>query len=179
MTTLHICPLIEVPQVIKTYAPSHVVSLIHLRDGSQLPEEIKQANALHLNFDDIESPQDGCIYPDMAHMAPLVEFLRSWDANEHILIHCWQGISRSVATGLILLAMHAPGRERLQAQRLHGAMPFARPNRRLLALADEYLGRQGEIIAMANCFQPQSHVDIGKHSQIKINVSEGIFEEAS
>jgi predicted protein tyrosine phosphatase len=168
MSTLHICPLDDVDQVMATHQPSHVVSLVHLRDGRLLPASLQQAQALHLQIDDIEAPQIGCIYPELNHVVTLVDFMQTWDGKGDILIHCWQGISRSVASGLILLALRHPGQEAAQAQRLHAAMPFARPNKRLLALADQHLDRQGRILEMARGFQPDTWVDIGRHSQITL-----------
>jgi predicted protein tyrosine phosphatase len=168
MSTLHICPLEDVSDVIARHAPSHAVSLIHLRNGNTLPQALQQAQALHLNIDDITEPQDGCVYPEAEHIDTLIDFLSTWKGDRPILIHCWQGISRSVASGLILLAMHAPGREMEQASRLQEAMPFARPNKRLLALADDRLQRGGRLLAMVEVFQPEVMVDIGQASSIRV-----------
>jgi predicted protein tyrosine phosphatase len=168
MSTLHICPLDDVPEVIARHAPSHAVSLVRLRHGNTLPEALKQAHALHLDIDDITEPQDDCVYPEAKHVDTLIDFLGTWQGDQPILIHCWQGISRSVASGLILLAMHAPGREMEQAQRLQAVMPFARPNKRLLALADARLQREGRLLAMADVFKPEVMVDIGKASSIQV-----------
>jgi predicted protein tyrosine phosphatase len=168
MSTLHICPLEDVPDVIARHAPSHAVSLVHLRNGNTLPEALKRAQALHLNVDDITEPQEGCVYPEAEHIDTLIDFLATWPGDQPILIHCWQGISRSVASGLILLAMRAPGREMEQAMRLQVAMPFARPNKRLLALADARLQCAGRLLAMADVFTPEVMVDIGKASSIRV-----------
>jgi len=67
-----------------------------------------------------------------------------------------------------LLAMHAPGREMEQALRLQALMPFARPNKRLLALADARLQREGRLLAMADVFKPEVMVDIGKASSLRV-----------
>jgi predicted protein tyrosine phosphatase len=168
MPTLHICPLQDVSDLIARHAPSHAVSLVHLRHDHTLPEALQKARALHLNFDDITEPQEGCVLPEAEHIDTLVEFLDSWPGEQPILIHCWQGISRSVAAGLILLAMQAPGQELLQAQRLQSVMPFARPNKRLLALADARLQREGRLLAMADAFRPERMVDIGQASCLRV-----------
>lgn len=168
MPTLHICPLQDVPDLIARHAPSHAVSLVHLRNGNTLPEALQRARALHLNFDDITEPQEGCVYPQAEHIDTLIDFLGTWPGEQPILIHCWQGISRSVAAGLILLAMHAPGQELAQARRLQGLMPFARPNKRLLALADARLQREGRLLAMADVFCPEVMVDIGQASSLRV-----------
>jgi len=168
MSTLHICPLDDVPALIAQHAPSHAVSLVHLRNGNTLPQALQQAQALHLNIDDITEPQEGCVFPEAEHIDTLIDFLGTWPGDRPILIHCWQGISRSVASGLILLAMKAPGREMEQAHRLQEIMPFARPNKRLLALADARLQREGRLLAMADVFKPEVMVDIGQASSLRV-----------
>jgi predicted protein tyrosine phosphatase len=57
------------------------------------------------------------------------------------------GISRSTAAALIALALTAPGREELVARQLRRAAPHASPNRRIIALADRLLARDGRLIA--------------------------------
>jgi predicted protein tyrosine phosphatase len=170
MPTLHICPLQDVPDLIARHAPSHAVSLVRLRNGNSLPPALLQARALHLDIDDITEPEDDCVYPEAEHVDTLIDFLDTWQGEQPILIHCWQGISRSVAAGLILLAMQAPGMEMEQARRLQSVMPFARPNKRLLALADARLQREGRLLSMADVFHPEVMVDIGQASSLRVRL---------
>jgi predicted protein tyrosine phosphatase len=63
------------------------------------------------------------------------------------VIHCWAGISRSTAAAFVTLCAlnpHAP--EDSIARLLRASSPSASPNRRLVSLADDALGRAGRMV---------------------------------
>ena len=75
-------------------------------------------------------------------------FLRRWKPEAGpVLIHCYAGVSRSMATALIGLVLKAPVREAEAALALRAAAPHAQPNRRMVAIADEILGCGGRLVA--------------------------------
>jgi len=64
------------------------------------------------------------------------------------IIHCQAGISRSTAAATIFYAvLLGEGREDEAIARVIAAREFAMPNRRMIRLADELLGRGGKLIA--------------------------------
>ncbi len=68
-------------------------------------------------------------------------------ASQPMLIHCWAGISRSSATAYILACERNPDvAEGAIANHLRATSPIANPNLRLVALADDMMGRQGRMI---------------------------------
>ena len=63
------------------------------------------------------------------------------------MFHCWAGISRSTAAAYIAACALAPDRdEAALALVAAGGLPSATPNARLVALADDLLGRQGRMV---------------------------------
>jgi predicted protein tyrosine phosphatase len=77
----------------------------------------------------------------------LIAFARDWDESAPMLIHCWAGISRSTAAAFtIACERSAPGKEAAIARALREAAPHAYPNRRIVALADDLLGRRGRMV---------------------------------
>ncbi|MGD8355534.1 MAG: tyrosine protein phosphatase, partial [Methyloceanibacter sp.] len=65
-----------------------------------------------------------------------------------LLIHCWAGISRSTAGAFVVLcALNPHADEHSLARALRRASPTAYPNRRIVALADIVLGRNGRMSA--------------------------------
>ena len=77
----------------------------------------------------------------------LVAFLSSWQRERPVLIHCWAGISRSTAAAYTALCMFRPdASEEELAQELRAASPSATPNRLIVSLADEVLGRNGRMV---------------------------------
>jgi predicted protein tyrosine phosphatase len=74
----------------------------------------------------------------------LAEDLRS--ARGLVLIHCEAGVSRSTAAALIMYACWlGPGYEREAMERVLSLRPIAIPNRRMVALADKLLNREGRL----------------------------------
>lgn len=142
--TLIICPLSEVEQVCATHRPSHILSLLGpAADPPPMPH-LAEARRLRLLFNDIVEPMDGLIHPADEHVSGLIDFGRSWDRSAPMLVHCWAGISRSTAAAYIMACdRNGPGSEGLLAKRLREASPTAFPNRLMIELADQRLGRDG------------------------------------
>ena len=116
------------------------------------PRERKPAGVRHvprclrLVFTDTLSEQDGG--PSRRHVERLVEFARGVRlARGRVLVHCQMGISRSSAAAAILLAVKAgPGSEPEVLKSVGAIRPGARPNVRMLELADEVLGTGGALV---------------------------------
>jgi predicted protein tyrosine phosphatase len=130
--------------------PAYIISLMD--PGS--PCEIAAGTSLrdHIRIfihDVIEEVQIGvpCVVPGREHVARVVDFAQAWDGRGALLIHCAAGVSRSTAAGLILLAARHPGREREIALTMRRRAPWISPNRRMVQLADELLGRNGALLA--------------------------------
>jgi hypothetical protein len=78
----------------------------------------------------------------------LVTFLDRWDRKQPLVIHCFAGISRSTAAAFISACALSPkSDEAAIAMRLRSASRTASPNPRLVALADDFLGRHGRMKA--------------------------------
>ena len=80
----------------------------------------------------------------------MLTFGRDAGDVRHLLIHCHAGISRSTAAMLMILAQAQPREsEDAIADRLMRIRPQAWPNSRMIAFADELLGRDGRLTAAA------------------------------
>jgi predicted protein tyrosine phosphatase len=79
-------------------------------------------------------------------MQKLLMFIKSWDKEHPLLIHCWAGVSRSTAAAYIAKCVLQPKRDEADlALELRAASLSATPNPMLIALADEALGREGRM----------------------------------
>ena len=86
--------------------------------------------------------------PNTGHVAKLIDFVRSWDKQAPILIHCYAGLSRSTAAAFIsLCALNPRSPEDAIARALRQSSDTATPNRLFVALADKVLRREGRMIA--------------------------------
>jgi predicted protein tyrosine phosphatase len=80
-------------------------------------------------------------------LSSLVEFGQGWDAEAPILIHCWAGVSRSMAAAYALLGQRAtPARELEIARALRQRAPHVSPNALLIQHADMLLERDGRMV---------------------------------
>ena len=100
---------------------------------------------VRLAFHDIVEPLQGLVAPDTELMQAILDFGRH-DRHQAILIHCWAGISRSSAAAFAIACDHNPGYEREIALELRRRAPSATPNRLMVRLADDLLGRDGRMI---------------------------------
>lgn len=148
MPFVHVCPLSQVTQTVALSGARHLVSLIN--DGTPVirPEAIPERNHLFLGINDIVEPAEGLVAPAEEHVRTLIGFVGTWDRERPIVIHCYAGISRSTAAAFIALCALGPERsEHDIASRLRDASPSATPNPRLVAFADDILGRGGRMSA--------------------------------
>lgn len=145
--TLIVCGLAEVPAIIAARAPSHMITLLDAASMIETPAGLPPAHHLRLSVNDIAQPTEGLILPSADLVHQLLAFGRAWDASAPMIVHCWAGISRSSASAFILACDRSPDAdERLIAMRMRRAAKHAYPNRKIIALADDILGRRGRMV---------------------------------
>lgn len=143
---IYVGPLSAVDTTIASAGVSHLITLINDQTMIQTPSAIAPVNHLRLAMNDISEPQPGLVTPSGHHIDELLEFATAWDRRAPMLIHCWAGISRSTAAAFILqCALNPTVDEREIAWGLRAASPTATPNRRMVDLADDALGRDGRM----------------------------------
>jgi len=158
---LYVCPLARVVDTVQATGARSLVTILTGGAASVRPSEIAPPRHLRLALSDIETPLDGHILPGAEHVDRLLAFLRAWDREQPLVIHCYAGVSRSPAAAFIGACALEPARSELDiARELRRASPSATPNRRLVTLADRMLGRQGRMIEAvaaigrgADCFE--------------------------
>ena len=147
MSFVHVCPLSQVSVSVTQTGASHLISLINDDTPVARPVSIPAENHLYLGINDITEPMDGMILADRDHVRELIDFVGSWDRGQPMVVHCYAGISRSTAAAFIALCVARPDRDEHEiAERLRAAASFATPNARLIALADDLLGRNGRMV---------------------------------
>lgn len=145
--TIIVSGLAEVPALILRRRPSHLVTLLDPATMIETPDGLSPDRHLKLAVNDIAEPADGLIPPDENLVAQLLAFGRTWDETQPMLIHCWAGISRSTASAYTLACERSPEVDELDiALAMRRAAAHASPNRRIVALADDMLGRRGRMV---------------------------------
>jgi len=133
---------------------THVLSIL---DPDRADPEAFLDYATHhrtlLRFHDVIGPRPGYIAPERAHVDEILAFgtdlfATARTAEPHLLVHCHAGISRSTAAMAMLMAQADPSIDAPSLyERLRQVRPKAWPNSRMIAFADEALGRGGELTA--------------------------------
>jgi predicted protein tyrosine phosphatase len=144
---LHVCPLSAVPALVERAKASHLITLLQDEILVERPRTILPDKHLRLRVHDISEPLDGCVHPDETHILGIIAFAEAWAGRGPMVVHCWAGISRSTAAAYTALCTINPGAsESLIAERLREASPTAYPNRLMIRLADQALGRRGRMV---------------------------------
>jgi len=140
-------PLNQVQPLIAAHDVSHVVTLLAPDTPHDAPQGIAKDKHLRLYFHDIVQDMEGHVPPRAADAERLITFLKAWDRERPMLIHCWAGISRSTAAAYTALCLFRPHTDEEElAWELRQASPSATPNRLIVTLTDELLGRQGRMV---------------------------------
>jgi predicted protein tyrosine phosphatase len=145
---LYVCPLSRLEETVARADAERVVSL--LADGTALtrPATIRPEHHLVLSMHDIVDVLPDMMPPGLVHVERLIGFARAWSRERATVVHCYAGISRSTAAAYIIASALMPDRDEAElARALRLASPSATPNQRLVALADDLLGRQGRMVA--------------------------------
>ena len=146
--SIHVCALRHVPEMIKHTDARHLVSAINAYFLPETPTAISSDRHLKLDMNDIVAAQPDLILPNTGHVAKLLEFVKSWDKQAPMLIHCYAGLSRSTAAAFIALcALNPRTPEVAIAHALRRSSDTATPNRLFVALADKVMRREGRMIA--------------------------------
>lgn len=108
--------------------------------------EFAQARHLRLAFHDISVPTPDLIAPDAVMLQAVLDFGREAAPGRALLIHCWAGISRSSAAAYAIACDRNPGFEEDIADELRRRSPLVTPNKLMVQLADDLLGRDGKMV---------------------------------
>jgi predicted protein tyrosine phosphatase len=136
---------------------THILSLLGIEGAPDTPLGIDPARHLHIEVDDYPASFAGDIVPTMEHVTELLDFATAWDRQGPMLVHCYAGVSRSTAAALIVLCQYNPGREMEAALALRWAAPHAKPNLRMIAIADQLLKCDGNLIDAVEAMGPGSY----------------------
>ena len=146
MPRLHVCSLPRIGETVARTGARSLMTLLSPGTAVVRPAEIVPERHLYLALSDIVAPLPGQTLAASAHLEDMLTFVRGWDRAEPMVIHCFAGVSRSTAAAFIAACALAPERDELTiARAIRDASPTATPNVRLVALADEALGRKGRM----------------------------------
>ena len=152
---LIVCSLKDLDTVCKSIKPSHVISVIDPGFAPETPDGV--THHLKLGFDDIlEASPDNQIYrlnnndipqlpPNKEHTDSIIKFSSSWSSDTPIVIHCWCGVSRSMATATYLMCKIDNSDIDKNIRYIRSIAPHANPNKVLISLFENSLNLNNRI----------------------------------
>ncbi len=108
---IHVCSLAALPSTVKAIRASHILTVMANVDQVQRPESVLPANHLKVQMDDINEAIEGFVAPSEMHIEQVLNFVRSWDRNAPLVVHCYAGISRSTASAFAAACALNPHRD--------------------------------------------------------------------
>ena len=161
MSQIHVCPLSKIPATVRASGARSMLTLINEGTRVLRPKQIEAERHLFVAMSDIVLAEDGHILPAQVHVEEILAFVRGWDRQAPMVIHCWAGVSRSTAAAYIAACALDPTRDEAElAQTLRANSPTATPNTLMVEVADRLLARDGRMIAAisaigrgAECFE--------------------------
>ena len=147
---IHVCPLPALGERMAKSRATHLLSVMGPNDMIDPWPGLEPDRHCRVTVNDIVEASDGLVLAGEAHVTQIIDFARVWARagtdRRPLIIHCWAGISRSTAAAYIALcALNAKKDEREIARALRDVAPFAKPNGRLIEVADEVLNRKGRM----------------------------------
>ena len=147
MSSILVTPLSALEGAIRAHRPSHIVTLLSPEHMIETPRGFPRERHLRIGMNDVVDVSAGDTPPAREHVERLLEFARTWSAENPMIVHCWAGISRSTAAAFIILTDRmGRGSELHIAQALRQRAPHAWPNILLVRHADDILCRRGRMI---------------------------------
>ena len=150
-----VCSLSDLVDVCESIKPKYLISVI---DPGYEPETPKFVlKHLKLGFDDITKiSSDNHIFrlnteeipqlpPNHSHIDSIAQFTNTWNVKEDIVIHCWCGVSRSMATATYLMCKKNMHDIDNNIKYIRSIAPHANPNKLLIKLFEENLGTNGKL----------------------------------
>jgi predicted protein tyrosine phosphatase len=166
---IHVCSLAALPATVEATGARHILTVMGNVSKVMRPESVLEANHLMISMDDIIEAADGFVVPSGEHIEQALAFIRKWDRAAPLVIHCYAGISRSTASAFMAACALNPHRDELSiARQIREASPSAYPNRLIVTLADQVLGRDGRMVRALDAMGPGNMTIEGRPFRVDI-----------
>jgi predicted protein tyrosine phosphatase len=166
---IHVCSLAALPATVKATGASHILTVMANVAQVQRPDSVLAANHLKVQMDDITEALEGFVAPTETHIEQVLTFVRGWNRQAPLVVHCYAGISRSTASAFAAVCALNPHRDEIAiARQIRSASAIASPNRLIVSLADKALGRDGRMLRALDEMGPGSLTVEGRPFRIDL-----------
>jgi predicted protein tyrosine phosphatase len=142
-----VCGLNQAQEQINLHRAQSVMGILSPETQHPTYVGIRPERHLKLSFSDVNEAAEGMTLATHSDAEKLVAFVKAWDREAPLLVHCWAGISRSSAVAFAALCTLKPQEDEYAlAQHLRAASRLATPNRLIIQKADDVLNRRGRMM---------------------------------
>jgi predicted protein tyrosine phosphatase len=136
-----------------SYKSGDVTHLLLMRDPGAIETSSESRTiaktCLKLRFNDVFRDEDGFSAPTVCHVLSILQFgfeSLEMGCDSHVLVCCENGVSRSTAAAIVMLAATGQDRSfRDTVRKVVEERPCAWPNLRMISIGDHLLGAQGAL----------------------------------
>lgn len=145
-------PLSALDYVMETHQPGYVISLLSPDMMIEQHPALSQKTHLRLSLNDISQERDGLVAPQAQHISDIINFIETWSTDKKsyeapLYIHCYAGISRSPAATYMAMCLLNPDICEVKLARALRSINLAvSPNKMMIELADDIMGREGRMV---------------------------------
>ncbi|CAM5763602.1 protein-tyrosine-phosphatase [Labrys miyagiensis] len=145
---INVCSLSLLDATVAATGAKQILTLLNVGTKVVRPAAVEERMHLFLGMNDIIEMADGQILPGEDHLSQLLRFVTAWDQRTPLVVHCYAGVSRSTAAAFTTACALNPHLDEFElARTIRRLSPTATPNKRIIALADARLGREGRMVA--------------------------------
>jgi len=148
---LSVCESIKANHLISVIDPGFIPNTPknvseHLKLGFDDIIKIKSTNLIHRKDNIIEQNENiKQILPNEQHVIKIINFISNWDKSKPIVIHCWCGVSRSMAVATFIFCMLNRNNIDSNIKYLRYIAPHANPNKLMISIFEKFLNVKGKI----------------------------------
>ena len=142
-----VCGLNQAQAQINLHRAQSVIGILGPETAHPTYLGIRPERHLRLSFNDVNEAAEGMTLASHSDAEKLVAFVKEWDRQAPLLVHCWAGISRSSAVAFAALCTLKPQEDEfVLAKNLRAASLLATPNRLITQKVDDVLNRRGRMV---------------------------------
>lgn len=147
MPRIHVCSLDRLHTTVRETGARDVLTVIKNIGQVETPMGVAPMRHLKLDFSDIWHPTAGEVMANTEHVAHILSFIRDWNRQTPLVVHCYAGVSRSTASAYIAACALRPEKSEIYwAEQIRISSPTATPNIHIVRLGDTLLGRDGRMV---------------------------------
>lgn len=104
--SLEICDILTAQQRLQTNCHTKIISLLSLQQASEFGLTSQGSHHKLWLMDDVTFSAPGSRAPSVSQILEIIDFSKTFQSRDRVLIHCYAGVSRSTSVAIGVLCQH-------------------------------------------------------------------------